>query len=174
MNEPIFHAPEAKEDEASRAIKEGWALYQDSLPERVRVLFDRFHLCDMAWPRTTTRCSCSSSRRARLCSSPMPGRVCTATTVSASSLASVRCRRRATSSWGGRRDYEVATSGGAGVALSVSVATIRTSDSGVRRSPRRSAPDRTVPGTGAGSRECCRPRTRRYSGALACPERFPA
>ena len=29
-------------------VKEAWALYRESLPEHVRVLFDRFHLCDMA------------------------------------------------------------------------------------------------------------------------------
>lgn len=44
----IFHAPEQKEDEDSGNIKEAWALYHESLPEHVRVLFDRFHLCDMA------------------------------------------------------------------------------------------------------------------------------
>ena len=29
-------------------LKEAWAHYHESLPEHVRVLFDRFHLCDMA------------------------------------------------------------------------------------------------------------------------------
>jgi len=44
----IFHRPGVKEDEASGELKAAWALYHDSLPEHVRVLFDRFHLCDMA------------------------------------------------------------------------------------------------------------------------------
>ncbi len=33
---------------SSGDIKAAWALYHDSLPEHIRVLFDRFHLCDMA------------------------------------------------------------------------------------------------------------------------------
>ncbi len=36
------------EDDGARNIKEAWALYRESLPEHVRVLFDRFHFCDMA------------------------------------------------------------------------------------------------------------------------------
>ena len=36
------------EDADSGDIKAAWALYHDSLPEHVRVLFDRFHLCDIA------------------------------------------------------------------------------------------------------------------------------
>jgi uncharacterized protein (DUF2252 family) len=44
----IFHRPEQKEDEESGNIKEAWALYRESLPEHVRVLYDRFHYCDIA------------------------------------------------------------------------------------------------------------------------------
>ena len=44
----IFHHPDTKEDMESGNITEAWALYHESLPEHVRVLFDRFHLCDMA------------------------------------------------------------------------------------------------------------------------------
>ena len=44
----IFHPPEIKESESSVDLKAAFALYHDSLPEHVRVLFDRFHLCDMA------------------------------------------------------------------------------------------------------------------------------
>ncbi len=41
----IFHAADMAGDED---IKAAWALYHDALPEHMRVLFDRFHLCDMA------------------------------------------------------------------------------------------------------------------------------
>jgi uncharacterized protein (DUF2252 family) len=44
----IFHSAEVKEDAGGEELKAAWALYHDSLPEHVRVLFDRFHLCDMA------------------------------------------------------------------------------------------------------------------------------
>jgi uncharacterized protein (DUF2252 family) len=44
----IYHSSEMKEDEGSEELKAAWALYHESLPEHVRVLFDRFHLCDMA------------------------------------------------------------------------------------------------------------------------------
>ena len=44
----IFHHPLLKKYEGSEEIKAAWALYRESLPEHVRVLFDRFHLCDMA------------------------------------------------------------------------------------------------------------------------------
>ena len=44
----IFHSAELKEDAGNEELKAAWALYHDSLPEHVRVLFDRFHLCDMA------------------------------------------------------------------------------------------------------------------------------
>ena len=44
----IFHSPEHREGGAARSSEAAWALYHDSLPEHVRVLFDRFHLCDMA------------------------------------------------------------------------------------------------------------------------------
>jgi uncharacterized protein (DUF2252 family) len=45
----IFHSDEIyKEDAGIEELKAAWALYHDSLPEHVRVLFDRFHLCDMA------------------------------------------------------------------------------------------------------------------------------
>ena len=41
-------SPRLQEDEEQWELKEAWALYHDSLPEHIRVLFDRFHLCDMA------------------------------------------------------------------------------------------------------------------------------
>jgi uncharacterized protein (DUF2252 family) len=44
----IFHSSEVKEDEGTEELKAAWALYRESLPEHVCVLFDRFHLCDMA------------------------------------------------------------------------------------------------------------------------------
>jgi uncharacterized protein (DUF2252 family) len=44
----IFHHQETERQLTSEEIKAAWALYHDSLPEHVRVLFDRFHLCDMA------------------------------------------------------------------------------------------------------------------------------
>jgi len=44
----IYHSDEAKEDEGSEELKAAWAVYRESLPKHVRVLFDRFHLCDMA------------------------------------------------------------------------------------------------------------------------------
>jgi uncharacterized protein (DUF2252 family) len=44
----IFHSAEVKEAEGTEELKAAWALYHDSLPEHIRGLFDRFHLCDMA------------------------------------------------------------------------------------------------------------------------------
>ena len=44
----IFHTPEVQEAEERGDITAAWAHYHDSLPEHVRVLFDRFHRCDMA------------------------------------------------------------------------------------------------------------------------------
>ena len=45
----IFHSDEIyKKDAGTAELKAAWALYHDSLPEHIRVLFDRFHLCDMA------------------------------------------------------------------------------------------------------------------------------
>jgi len=44
----IFHIPELQAEEESGNLTEAWALYHASLPEHVRVLFDRFHRCDMA------------------------------------------------------------------------------------------------------------------------------
>jgi uncharacterized protein (DUF2252 family) len=44
----IFHTPEVQEAEESGDLKAAWAHSHDSLPEHVRMLFDRFHLCDMA------------------------------------------------------------------------------------------------------------------------------
>jgi uncharacterized protein (DUF2252 family) len=44
----IFHLPDLKEEMESGNITEAWARYHESLPEHVQVLFDRFHLCDMA------------------------------------------------------------------------------------------------------------------------------
>ena len=43
----IFHSAEHGAV-SSEEIKAAWALYHDSLPEHIRVLFDRFHLCDLA------------------------------------------------------------------------------------------------------------------------------
>ena len=43
----IFHSVEHGAA-GSEELKAAWALYHDSLPEHVRVLFDRFHLCDLA------------------------------------------------------------------------------------------------------------------------------
>jgi uncharacterized protein (DUF2252 family) len=43
----IFLSDEIKGADA-RDLKAAWARYHDSLPEHMRVLFDRFHLCDMA------------------------------------------------------------------------------------------------------------------------------
>jgi uncharacterized protein (DUF2252 family) len=48
-NQPlIFHTPDLQERIASGDFDAAWARYHASLPEHVRVLFDRFHLCDMA------------------------------------------------------------------------------------------------------------------------------
>jgi uncharacterized protein (DUF2252 family) len=44
----IYHTDEIKEDAGSAELKAAWALYHASLPEHIRVLFNRFHLCDMA------------------------------------------------------------------------------------------------------------------------------
>jgi len=44
----IYHSAEIKGDAGDEGLKATWALYHDSLPEHMRVLFDRFHLCDMA------------------------------------------------------------------------------------------------------------------------------
>lgn len=44
----IFHHPLMLEYMASEDFNTTWAVYHDSLPEHVRVLFDRFHFCDMA------------------------------------------------------------------------------------------------------------------------------
>jgi len=44
----IFHSADVKEDQGTEELKSAWALYRESLPEHVRVLFGRFHLCDMA------------------------------------------------------------------------------------------------------------------------------
>jgi uncharacterized protein (DUF2252 family) len=45
----IYHSEEIyKTDAGTAELKAAWALYHDSLPEHIRVLFDRFHLCDMA------------------------------------------------------------------------------------------------------------------------------
>ena len=45
----IFHSAETIRRTWKRGdVKAAWALYRESLPEHVRVLFDRFHLCDMA------------------------------------------------------------------------------------------------------------------------------
>jgi uncharacterized protein (DUF2252 family) len=44
----IFHHHEVREQLGTEELKAAWALYHDSLPDHVRVIFDRFHLCDMA------------------------------------------------------------------------------------------------------------------------------
>jgi uncharacterized protein (DUF2252 family) len=41
----IFHSPDMA---AAPELKAAWVRYHDSLPEHMRVLFNRFHLCDMA------------------------------------------------------------------------------------------------------------------------------
>ncbi len=48
-NPPLIFHPTAEQAPGLKSgYKEAIALYRDSLPEHVRVLFDRFHLCDMA------------------------------------------------------------------------------------------------------------------------------
>jgi len=44
----IFHYEQFQQDAASGELMAAWSLYRASLPEHVRLLFDRFHLCDMA------------------------------------------------------------------------------------------------------------------------------
>ncbi len=44
----IYHSAEIKKDAGSEELKAAWMLYRESLPEQTRLLFDRFHLCDMA------------------------------------------------------------------------------------------------------------------------------
>ena len=44
----IFHSSEVTEGVSSGDIMEARVLYRESLPEHTRVLFDRFHLCDVA------------------------------------------------------------------------------------------------------------------------------
>ena len=44
----IFHPPEVKAQQGTEELKAAWALYRESLLWSIRVLFDRFHLCDMA------------------------------------------------------------------------------------------------------------------------------
>jgi uncharacterized protein (DUF2252 family) len=44
----IFHHHDVREQLGTEELEAAWALYHDSLPDHVRVLFDRFHLCDMA------------------------------------------------------------------------------------------------------------------------------
>jgi hypothetical protein len=47
-NPPLIFHSEMTGDADSGEIKAAWTLYHDSLPEHIRVLFDRFHLCDLA------------------------------------------------------------------------------------------------------------------------------
>ena len=47
-NPPLIFHPTAEQAPGRSGLKAAWALYRESLPEHVRVLFDRFHLCDMA------------------------------------------------------------------------------------------------------------------------------
>jgi uncharacterized protein (DUF2252 family) len=44
----IFHPPWLRKVEASGELAAAWAGYHDSLPEHIRVLFDRFYMCDTA------------------------------------------------------------------------------------------------------------------------------
>lgn len=44
----IFHLGEEQAPELGTQFREAFASYRDSLPEHVRVLFDRFHFCDLA------------------------------------------------------------------------------------------------------------------------------
>jgi uncharacterized protein (DUF2252 family) len=44
----IYHSAELKEDEGSEELMAALMLYRESLPEHTRLLFDRFHLCDIA------------------------------------------------------------------------------------------------------------------------------
>lgn len=44
----IYHSAEKMHHADSEELKAAWMLYRESLPEHTRVLFDRFHLCDMA------------------------------------------------------------------------------------------------------------------------------
>ena len=44
----IFHPPEFDAKELTERMAKGLALYHSSLPEHVRVMFDRFHYCDTA------------------------------------------------------------------------------------------------------------------------------
>jgi uncharacterized protein (DUF2252 family) len=44
----IFHPAWVEKAKSSGQFSAAWAQYHDSLPEHVRVLFDRFHLCDTA------------------------------------------------------------------------------------------------------------------------------
>jgi uncharacterized protein (DUF2252 family) len=44
----IFHHGETEKQLAAGEVQAAWAAYRASLPEHVRVLFGRFHLCDMA------------------------------------------------------------------------------------------------------------------------------
>lgn len=44
----IFHHPLVKEQAGSEELKAAWASYRESLLPAVRVLYDRFYLCDMA------------------------------------------------------------------------------------------------------------------------------
>jgi len=44
----IFHHHEVREQLGTEELKAAWARYHDSLPDHIRVIFDRFHLCDMA------------------------------------------------------------------------------------------------------------------------------
>jgi uncharacterized protein (DUF2252 family) len=44
----VFHPSEEQAPEMRTQYREGIATYRESLPEHVRVLFDRFHFCDLA------------------------------------------------------------------------------------------------------------------------------
>jgi hypothetical protein len=103
----IFHPPAEQAPGLETGYSEAFAMYRESLPEQVRVLFDRFTFCDLAVKvvgvgssapsvasrfssrPTMTRFSCRSRKPKHRCSSPMRARACTRTTASASWPASV-------------------------------------------------------------------------------------
>jgi hypothetical protein len=116
----IFHPTAEQAPGLKSGYREAITLYRESLPEHVRVLFDRFHLCDLAikavgvgsvgtwcgvgflWPRTMTRYSCRSKKPRHQCWNHMRGRACIKTMESGSWRASASCSRRATCSSVGR------------------------------------------------------------------------
>ncbi len=98
----IFHLTEEQAPGMRTQYREALALYRESLPEHVRVLFDRLHLCELAvkvvgvgsvgtqclvalfMAPTMTRSSCRSRKRERRFSNRMRARAGTPITASAS------------------------------------------------------------------------------------------